>query len=51
MPPADRTEIVEFMAQGHNPDNDLPVAADWGTQERVRSMVALIMMSPSFLWR
>jgi uncharacterized protein (DUF1800 family) len=51
MPAADRTEIVEFMAQGHNPDNDLPVDADWDTQERLRSMVALIFMSPSFLWR
>jgi uncharacterized protein (DUF1800 family) len=51
MPANDRTEIVEFMAQGHNPDNDLPVDADWDTQERLRSMVALIFMSPSFLWR
>ena len=50
MPEAERTEIVEFMAQGHNPDSDLPVAADWDTQERLRSMVALIFMSPSFLW-
>lgn len=51
MPAADREEIMEFMAQGHHPDNDLPVANDWDTQERLRSMVALIFMSPSFLWR
>jgi hypothetical protein len=51
MPAIERTEIVEFMAQGHNPDYDLAVASDWDTQERMRSMVALIFMSPSFLWR
>jgi uncharacterized protein (DUF1800 family) len=51
MPASERTEVVEFMAQGHNPDFDLPVESDWDTQERIRSMVALIMMSPSFLWR
>jgi len=51
MPAAERMEIVEFMAQGHNPNNDLPVTSDWDTQERLRSMVGLIFMSPSFLWR
>jgi uncharacterized protein (DUF1800 family) len=51
MPSAERAELVEFMAQGHNPNNDLPVASDWDTRERIRSMVALIWMSPSFLWR
>jgi uncharacterized protein (DUF1800 family) len=48
---SERLEIVEFMAQGHNPDLDLPLDADWDTQERLRSMVALICMSPTFLWR
>lgn len=51
MSPSDRLEIVEFMAQGHNPGFDLPLDADWDTQERLRSMVALICMSPTFLWR
>jgi hypothetical protein len=39
------------MAQGHNPDYDLPVATDEDVQDRLRSMVALIMMSPDFQWR
>ncbi len=51
MPAAERNEIVEFMAQGHNPDFDLPLDSDEDTQERLRSMVGLIFMSPSFLWR
>jgi uncharacterized protein (DUF1800 family) len=51
MSPADRLEIVQFMAQGHNPDFNLPLGSDWDTQERLRSMVALICMSPAFLWR
>ncbi|MDX2435752.1 MAG: DUF1800 domain-containing protein [Acidobacteriota bacterium] len=51
MSPSDRLEIVEFMAQGHNPNFDLPLGNDWDTQERLRSMVALICMSPTFLWR
>ena len=51
MPAAERHEIVEFMAQGHNPDFDLPLDSDDDTQDRLRSMVGLIFMSPSFLWR
>ncbi len=51
MPETDRTEIIDFMAQGHNPDLDLPLGTDDDTQERLRSMVGLICMSPSFLWR
>ena len=51
MPADDRQEIVDFMAQGYNPDLDLPVATDYQTRERLRAMVALIFMSPSFLWR
>ena len=50
MEAADRDEIVEFMAQGINPDFDLNLA-DEDTRERVRSMVGLIFMSPEFLWR
>jgi uncharacterized protein (DUF1800 family) len=51
MPSAERHEIVEFMAQGHNPDFDLPLDSDGDTQDRLRSMVGLIFMSPTFLWR
>jgi uncharacterized protein (DUF1800 family) len=51
MPVSERDEIVAFMAQGHNPDYDLPVDSDRYTRERLRAMVALIFMSPSFLWR
>ncbi len=51
MPAAERQEIVDFMAQGHNPDFDLPLDSDDDTQDRLRSMVGLIFMSPAFLWR
>lgn len=51
MPAADRQEIVDFMAQGYNPVLALPVDSDWDTQERLRAMVGLLFMSPSFLWR
>ena len=51
IPAQDRYEIVEFMAQGHNPDFELPLDTDEDTQDRLRSMVGLIFMSPSFLWR
>ena len=51
IPTAERHEIVEFMAQGHNPDFDLPLGTDEDTQDRLRSMVGLIFMTPSFLWR
>ena len=51
MPAAERSELVEFMAQGHNPTYDLPIDSDFDTQERLRSLVSLIFMSPSFLWR
>ncbi len=51
MPPAERTEIVELMAQGYNPDLALPLDTDEDTRERLRAMVGLILMSPAFLWR
>jgi len=50
MDPDDRQEIVDFMAQGVNPDFDLDFS-DEDTTDRLRSMVALIFMSPEFLWR
>mgnify|MGYP000122605953 CR=1 FL=1 len=33
MSPGDRQEMVEFMAQGHNPDFDLPLDTDEDTQD------------------
>ena len=50
-PSAEYDELVDFMAQGHNPAFDLPLDTDVDTQERLRSLVALMMMSPSFLWK
>ncbi len=50
MDPADREQIVQFMAQGINPDFDLDFT-DEDTRDRVRSMVGVILMSPDFLWR
>ena len=50
MDPDDRQEIVDFMAQGINPDFDLNFS-DEDTTDRLRSMVGLIFMSPEFLWR
>jgi hypothetical protein len=48
LPPEERGPMVAFMAQGRNPDFDLPPE---DIQERTRYMVALLMMAPSFLWR
>ncbi|MGB5162851.1 MAG: DUF1800 domain-containing protein [Thermoanaerobaculia bacterium] len=50
MESAERQEIVDFMAQGFNPDFDLDFS-DEDTLDRLRSMVGLILMSPDFLWR
>ncbi len=51
MPSGERQAVIDFMAAGFNPDFDLPVDSDPDTADRLRSMVALILMSPSFLWR
>jgi hypothetical protein len=48
LPTNERQIVVDFMAAGRNPDFDLP-ADQIG--ERLRQMVALICMSPSFQWR
>jgi uncharacterized protein (DUF1800 family) len=48
LPSNEREAVVEFMAAGRNPDFDLP--ADQ-IAERLRQMVVLICMSPSFQWR
>ncbi|MFN7962964.1 MAG: DUF1800 domain-containing protein [Thermoanaerobaculia bacterium] len=47
----DRDQLVDFMASGHNADLDLPLDTDDATQDRLRSLVALMFMSPEFLWR
>jgi uncharacterized protein (DUF1800 family) len=47
----DHEVLVEFMAQGHNPNFDLPLDNDDDTKDRLRSLVALIFMTPSFLFK
>jgi uncharacterized protein (DUF1800 family) len=44
-PAENRQAIIDFMAQGRNPDYDLP---DDLRNERIPRMVALILMSPDF---
>jgi uncharacterized protein (DUF1800 family) len=54
IPEADRDELVALMAQGHNPDFDLPLESnEWPeyTQDRLRALVGVMFMSPEFLWR
>jgi hypothetical protein len=48
LPPEERGPILDLIAAGRNPDFDLP--ADQ-IAERLRHMVALICLSPSFQWR
>ena len=48
LPPNERASVLDFLAEGRNPDFELP-AED--IQERTRYMVALLMMTPSFLWK
>lgn len=48
LPAEERTPIVAFMAAGKSVDAELP-AAD--IADRLRFMVGLILMSPSFQWR
>ncbi len=47
----ERQHIIDFMAQGHHPDHDLPLDSDSSVQERLSSMVGLILLSPEFQWR
>jgi uncharacterized protein (DUF1800 family) len=48
LPDDEYQPIVEFMAFGRNPAQELPPA---DLEERLRFMIALIFMSPSFAWR
>ena len=47
-PATNRDEVVSFLAQGRNPDFNLP--ADQ-IAERLPHTAALILMSPDFQWR
>jgi len=54
IPAADRDELIELMAQGHNPTLPLPLETnEWPeyTQDRLRTLVGVLFMSPEFLWR
>ncbi|MEM8959850.1 MAG: DUF1800 domain-containing protein [Acidobacteriota bacterium] len=51
LPAGERAELIDFMAQGYNPTFDLPLDTDDDIQERLRSLIGLMFMSPSFLWR
>lgn len=48
LPPEEGAPILSFMAAGRNPDSDLP---DEDINDRLRFMLGLILMSPSFQWR
>jgi hypothetical protein len=48
LPANERQIVIDFMAAGHNPDYRLAAEE---IAERLRHMVALICMSPSFQWR
>ncbi len=43
------TELVDFMAQGFNPNFDVDDSDE--TEQRVLALIALILMSPEFQWR
>lgn len=51
LPSAERQEFIDFMAAGYNPTYDLPIYTDENTADRLRSLVGLMFMSPSFLLR
>ncbi len=48
MNPDERTMLIEFMAQGRNPNLELPINL---FREVTPRMVALLLMSPDFNWR
>jgi uncharacterized protein (DUF1800 family) len=48
LPPDERQSIIDFMAAGRNPEGSLPANQ---IDERLRFMVSLILMAPSFQWR
>lgn len=48
LPDGERQPIVDFMANGRNPNFELP---ETDITDRLRYMIALIFMAPSFQWR
>lgn len=48
LPDSERQPIVDFMANGRNPNFELPQT---DITDRLRYMIALIFMAPSFQWR
>jgi hypothetical protein len=48
LPGSERGPVLDFLAEGRNPDFDLPTE---DIEERTRYMVALLMMTPTFLWK
>jgi uncharacterized protein (DUF1800 family) len=48
LPENERDPIIDFMAQGRQPNYTLPADE---IADRLRYMIALIFMSPSFQWR
>ncbi len=51
MSAVDRQEVVDLMAQGVNPDFDLPLDTESELRDRLQTMVGLLFVSPDFLWR
>ena len=51
LPVAERGPLVSFMAQDTPIDQNLPLGSDWEVDERLRALVALILMCPTFLWK
>ena len=50
MPETSRVEIIEFMAQGRNPDVRLRLSED-DVRARLVAMVSLIALAPHAMWR
>jgi uncharacterized protein (DUF1800 family) len=50
MPETSRVEIIEFMAQGRNPDVRLRLSED-DVSARLVAMVSLIALAPHAMWR
>jgi uncharacterized protein (DUF1800 family) len=48
LPEHERSLVIDFMAYGRDPQNGLPPNQ---IEERLRYMVALLFLSPSFQWR
>lgn len=48
LPAAERQSVLAFMANGRNPDFDLPESQ---LADRLPYMIGLLFMSPSFQWR